>query len=535
MSWAAFMKNNGSRIGGIIYALICSGLFAFPLLTAIYYHGDFTYLTNESVAYRYFLSERLVEGDNTAWIWNGQLTTAIQNVIFFLINRYLEPTDLQGRLQLFSFLTLGCYAVLMAGLFFVAGQNQKIKWIDRLLLAIVGLAPLYATKSQGFYYFLLPDYITLDVILAAGAVFLFQRECRLQPPDGSLSKVALLSGYGGLIAANKLFMAVPAVFLVGPSLLAHPHKISDTALRLIVAVASGLFVFLGVLLFFFLFDISGLQHMLPAWIRALRFPNGETNFWTEQWAGIMDAYWFIAALWIGATAVAIIHLIKDGTWRDGIVMICNIFGAMAALYILLKRPATTTAFEVSVLLVTFTAILLSSISQTKFYTGISLAAIAGLILYAGITFPIAAHRDWVAPSSDRARVRWQLHDEVIRMATGRKIITVIPGNEYHYDGVQELLLKGAADFGTWNISSSGQKIIDRYAPGMTFRNETMGGESPNKSYPDNILVLWWDDPNKQPLVEKYAALLEAINRKHVSCRRWDIPDNHFVVSACLLP
>ena len=529
------MNQRRERAWGIVYALVCGSLYSLPLFVVIHYKADFTYFANESLAYRYFLSERLSSGEY-AWIWQGHLTTSIQNFIYLVVDRFLapSPSDLHLRLQLFSVLTLTFYAVLTTGLFLIAGQTQRLDWRDRFLVAMIPLAPLYTTLS-GSYYHLAPDYWALDIILAAGAALLFQYEWRSKISDRSLFKIALLGGYCGLLAANKIYMSILGIFIVVPFLFSSPLRASSVALRAFIAFAGALLVLCMVLLIFYSFDVGALRRMLRVWFGSMASAGGKENLLTaDQYMTAWRSYGSFAALWLIATIIVLINFLATRARQTGILIACNAVGALAALYVLFYYPAGTTIFEVAILFLSFTAILVTSVPMSKAYVVAATATAISFVLRVSSPVNAADAFYWITHSSKMGEVRWQLHAEVMRIAAGRRIITVIPLNDYTYGGVQELLLKGAGDFPTWNVSASGQRLIDRYAPHMTFRY-AYGAENPNALYPGDVLVLWWDKPDAQPLVDKYPALGEAVNRKNVVCREWKQPELTFDIKACLLP
>ena len=118
---------------------------------------------------------------------------------------------------------------------------------------------------------------------------------------------------------------------------------------------------------------------------------------------------------------------------------------------------------------------------------------------------------WADGSGPRARAFWDLHREILRLADGKKIIVILPDDSYCYGGVQELLLKGASDFPTWEVSTRGQSILDKFAPGMVFRHE--GGRTlPDADFPRDTLVVWFEKPGCQPLTDRYRLLREAMSR-----------------------
>src|SRR5207253_6307011 len=58
-------------------------------------------------------------------------------------------------------------------------------------------------------------------------------------------------------------------------------------------------------------------------------------------------------------------LLATRTRQNGILIAGNAIGALVAFYIMFKRPAGTTFYEIAVLFLAFTAILLTSLSRTK--------------------------------------------------------------------------------------------------------------------------------------------------------------------------
>ena len=151
-----------------------------------------------------------------------------------------------------------------------------------------------------------------------------------------------------------------------------------------------------------------------------------------------------------------------------------------------------------------------------------------------MTFPAKHNISVVEESSQRAETMWQIHYDTLHLAAGRPIIVIIPDNSYHHEGVHEFLLKGAADFPTWNISAAGEKIIHRFAPGMTFRHE-YGGIPPSSAIPENVVVIWFDLLNSPALTEKYASLNEANLRPGVVCSERAVEKTDVTVHMCSLP
>jgi hypothetical protein len=69
--------------------------------------------------------------------------------------------------------------------------------------------------------------------------------------------------------------------------------------------------------------------------------------------------------------------------------------------------------------------------------------------------------------------------------------------------------------------------LDRLTGGMTFRTE-QGGEKPSAAYPTGVTVAIFDRAGAEPLVSRYPALREAVERRNARCHRWELTDRNFV-------
>ena len=532
------------RLPSIAYTVVCAALFAFPLLLSLHYQANFFSLSNESLAYRFFASERILNGEGgNVWLPQGHLTSSLQHVILWGIDRFagFGVDDLQSRIQLFSIATLGINVLLMSLIFGLAAWSHSLRWTDRLLLAFAALAPIYVNK-HGIYFYLRPDYLNLDIVLMATAVFLFQREWRRPQANRIWLRVAYIGVFCGLIAGTKISMAIIGIVLFAPALLSEPFNAKSFSLRLILGGTCALLSFLLVLMAFYLFDFHSVLEMFTAWGKFALNPGGENNFWSFRFNYFLREYFYgyIILFWIVVTVlflVGISFLRKERTILKEIVLfIVNVLVVGACVYFLVKRPAGTTFFEVSVILVALSAIVLSALPAYGWFRAVIPIALLAWVVHATVTFPYEQTVSCLKESSKSARYLWGLHNEILRLAGGRQIIVIFPNNKYHHEGVQEFLLKGAADFPTWNISSKGQWIIDKYAPGMTFRHEG-GGTPPNDPIPGDVVVLWFDRPDLQPLTERYPELRKAVGRDGTLCQEWVIEKGGNILMAaraCLL-
>jgi hypothetical protein len=101
----------------------------------------------------------------------------------------------------------------------------------------------------------------------------------------------------------------------------------------------------------------------------------------------------------------------------------------------------------------------------------------------------------------------------------------VPDNRYQYGDVFIVMLKGASDFPSWNVTSNGQWIIDRYAPGLSF----VSGADADPP-PDNSTLIWYKSSMLKNIPERYPRLAEAIAKSQKSSFAMSIPVSDSVPS-----
>jgi len=522
----------------LLYVLIPALLFALPFLASVYFGADPLTLANESVAYRFLYSERLLGGEgSTVWVLGGFLTTAIQNLLLAGIDTFsgLAADDLRGRIHLFAHATIVLHCLLAAGIFFVAAQSRRLLWIDRLLLALVGLGPLYLTRTVGFYYYSTPDYLLTNVVLILAAVFLFQNEWRRGEEGNPLLRCALLGCFAGIMVANKITMAPLAVVMLAPALMAGTVRVGTVMARIqaVAVCAAGVFIF--VVLSFYVFNIFAFFGMFQNWMSIILNPGsqedfdvtlGRVSFWVFAfWRDLVRySYGYIIAFWLLSLLATLVLGLKGKLFhlRSLVVVALSLLSGIAWVYFLYKRPAGTTFFEASVTLLGLSSCVLTLVAPTRggrTFIGVAFTvwAIVGIS-----TFNSDQNLTSLRQSGLLADHLWRLHREVLEFANGRDVVVIHPENHFGYRGVPEFLLKGSADTPTWNVSSRGEKIVHRYAPGMSFRHE-YGGTPPNAPLPERTVVYWVDLPWLEPLSKLYPTLREAIENPANEVRQWVIP------------
>jgi len=262
--------------------------------------------------------------------------------------------------------------------------------------------------------------------------------------------------------------------------------------------------------------------MLPKYVDFMLEAGGETQFWSSGTLFFLGyGYAYFIVFWIVASIVAAVVVggLTDRRSTARLVVSASVILGVTQFYALYRRPAGTTAFETASLLLAFAAIALACVSERRVASWFILASLAVWTVCCGWTFSWEANTRLVAESAPYARALWKLHDEILGMARGRPIVVIIPDNSFSHGGVHELLLKAAADFPTWNISSRGQWLINRYGPGLTFRHEH-GGASPEDAIAQGAVVVWYDRPDKLPLKQRYRSIAAASERVGTVTRDW---------------
>jgi hypothetical protein len=118
---------------------------------------------------------------------------------------------------------------------------------------------------------------------------------------------------------------------------------------------------------------------------------------------------------------------------------------------------------------------------------ISAMAFAFLIATA-ISRPFDTVIWWAAKSSKVADEQWRFFQDGMTHAGANGVRYYIPNNNYQYSDVFIMLLKGASNFATSDVTGGGRWIMDKYAPGLSFVLDRE--QSGLESIPANSTVVW---------------------------------------------
>jgi len=505
----------------LFVGIIISTLFALPVLCMVYYDGSYIAFANETVAARYFTSAKYIYYEiPNVWLPQGHLTTSIQNLILFLfeLNLTNHPlNDWNSIINQFSISYSAIVIIINSIIVFHALYNRRLGYQDLALLFLVMNAPIYTTKHAGFYYSVLPDYIYLNMVIISSALYLFL--CNRGKELQSITKNhALMSGvFIGLAISNKITMLPIACLSLAP-LISNQINYSILLKKSFLIICASVLTYLFIMCASVNFDIVDLNYVFSnilmfsnsGWIEPGFFKNIELFLFGYSYGITLLLSLFIIAI-IG---YMVITQIRD---KKGINICLSmlLIGYLVYGYFVMKRPAGTTFYEANTAFIAISAMSISCIKM-KFKRNIILILLLVSGSYAYFTFPFAENYNLIIYS----KIKLNRSNEIIHsiIENEKDIIAVIPRNEYVFDDYLVFLLKGVADFPSWNIVN-GSEILEKLLPySLEFRTE-QGGEKPNYPYPDDATIVIYDRLDFEPLSEKYPMLDEAISKRQ--CKSWE--------------
>jgi hypothetical protein len=503
------------RLAWLGVALVASALFAFSTVAVFVYQADYFTIAGESAAYRFFLVDRFMHGDRSnLFLPQGYLTSLLHNVVYILVVPSGNIRDqLREVVNLWGHVYTAGVCLLVAAVMVYALVRPALPSLAKAGVVVAALGAEFCTVKAGFYYSYLPDYYLLNMALAPciTLAFLWVR-WRSAEPSRLVSGV-LLGALVGLTASNKVSI-LPLAML--PVVLFVARDLRRPALALLDAVVSGcaaIVAFVLVHLLLYRFNIDMIRRVLPLWLEVVFNPGGEASFW-EQFVNTYlyeFNYLYIYLLLFIALLLAAVVLVRQtiqrvGTLASWLAYLAILGVALFSLYAIVKRPAGTTAFEGSTIAFALIGCLVGLEARDRLQALGGWIVVGAIALLALTTFPVRHHLLTLADTRPRADDIWALHAKI--MATGRPAVVVIPDNSYGFGSVEEGLMKGFSAYPTWVIRE-GRDGLDRYAPGMTFRE---AGSTPklNDPYPTNMTLVVFERRDLGPTAEKYPALNAAM-------------------------
>ena len=150
--------------------------------------------------------------------------------------------------------------------------------------------------------------------------------------------------------------------------------------------------------------------------------------------------------------------------------------------------------------------------------------IAFFIFSASSSFPGKAYIGIISASKEEAEVRWSAFHRTNERANGRPVVFFIPDNWYHAQDVFIVLLKGTADFPTWNVTANGRPVLERFAPGLEFRSQRSNPVQPRRE--SNALYAWNEAPGLPPVRSFFPELDAALREQRASVQEIDLKTGH---------
>lgn len=458
----------------------------------------------------------------------GYLVSLVHNAAYWLLQCIpnVAQGSLETKLDLFALVSIALLTVAGCAWFWWAARRSNIlRNEDYLLLALTTLVPIYATRLMGFDYCLMADYHFLNMVLCLATLLVFQVEWRRPASEFSTWRMIALGAFVGSAAANKITLLAVVLVTLIPNFAQGRLSAANVLKRCSLAFASATAAFTLVHACSYLFNFKALLTAIPIWWHFVSNPGGETAFWKTIFSNFLRSfsYSYIIYYSIGGIVLSTTFLIvrREFDRRTTLVSLYCLLGLVANAYFVIKRPAGSTLFDSVLFTLLLSSILLTVASHHRIVRLFIGTAVASWTLYAVGTFDVSHLYEVIANSRDRSEAKWQAFQRVQQMSAGRPIEVIFPDNSYHHEGVFELLLKGASDFPTWNITSGRHTVLDRYSPHTTYRHN-YGGLSPNAPYPGDSTLVWFDLPNAAPLTTQYPALGQAISRPDVRLAHWKV-------------
>lgn len=494
--------------------------FCAPLISALALDAGFLSLANETLAYRFFYSERMLAGETLA-VGVGYLVSVVHHIVYLSMHVFpsVAAASLETRLDLFSLLTIGALSATLCGILFIAIRSSRLLLIDHILLVMTMLVPLYGTVIMGFLYALMADYHLVNIILCTATLLLFQWVWR-NTSMVSRPTVIALGIFVGIAMANKITMLVPAGVILVPAVFHRSAKWHEILLRTLLAMVGMVAAFALVHLLSYLGSVPRTLAGLRIWWAFASNPGFEPAFWTDLFnvfiVGFNYGYFFaysLGVLLFFTIALAIRRELFN--WTSLLVLIYCVAAFGACLFFVGKRPAGSTLFDSTLFIFTLSAVIFTVTTAWKSARLLIVLSFAGWIALAGVTFSAGKLHSMIASSRLDSKIKWAVFDFTRQLANGRPIEVIYPDNSFHHEGPFELLFKAATDFPTWQISTGKRTILDRYAPGMSFRHNP-GETTPKMPYDGGRVLVWFDLPESQPLEMRYRELAKILSRSGVS-------------------
>src|SRR5581483_2462450 len=329
-------------------------------------------------------------------------------------------------------------------------------------------APFLCTHTTGFYYAMLPDYYQVGMVLMLVTVIGFFVVDKLRRVG--ICHILILGCWIGLVGSNKISWLPFGALVLAPVVARQATAPRQLLLTAGAAGSAALLTFVLVPLAVYSFNLATIQRVAPGWLRFVLNPGQQPTFWTEfvdlyltQYNYFVLFVLFCVTLVVVAARLALARCSLSSRRRDVLVVALIIGVALFSLWSVIQRPAGTTAFETTVMVIGLTALLIGRWGRDPIVACTAYIGVLGLIVLALSTFQLRHNISVIADSGERAAKNWEIYDDIV--GRGHPAVVVIPDNTYAFESVAEGLLKGFIDGPTWNIAPPGQARLDRLTGG----------------------------------------------------------------------
>jgi hypothetical protein len=525
------------RLGtAILMAAVCG----FPALLLWWHDVSPVVVAAESIGYRYFWSIRvLAREDSFLFMLQGQTPGLVQHGLVLVLDLLQVPFEaLRARLELYSYLFLALNLLLLLLTIVMAFISRQLTHIDRMLVAITAIASSWSSR-WALFSALAPDYYATEAMLAVVALVVFLLHLRSGESKRPLMRLLLLGLLVGLMAGTKVTLVGVALVMATPTLLAAPSPIVGMVRAGVVGAIAAV-TFVGLTLGFYLFDWSVLVRYAVRWPSSAAGLGADPAFWASIFRpdSLVTLGWsdngYILMVGSGWLIVLAVGLAVDARrrrseWFLPVLAMVIMAVALAHAVGLSIRGAASTLFEFSLFFLMSSSAVIASMKSDNVQRMMALGFTTLIGLHCTIIGGLNARQMFgTAQLTASTQTVWEIHDWIVGQT--RPVVFYLPTNDYSAGLVEEVLLKGASDRPTWNITS-GRWIIDRLAPDLSF-TQTLREVVPGS------VVMWVESANLISLTETTPALREALEREGVSCRQWDLrtyPWWERTVRACTVP
>ena len=516
------MKSSIEGLSSRFFVLLSAATFSTPFLLAVYFKCGFIKLANENLAYRYFFHERLSQGEEV-FLGVGYLTTLLQTPLYWSTQLFAQIFDLNifQELNLFAFSSLGLFSLLMVSIAIAACLSRVLTNGDRMALAALMFMSIFGSRYVGFDYYLLAEYYLCNMLLYTANLYVFLFNFRKSPPKISLIILGIICG---LSITNRITLLPYCLFCASPSLFSGAASFYSGCKRIFIYSFFSLLTFLFAHFIVFFPKVSCFFKAIKLWFNFINAPGAPLgNIEIKDVLSLVGKYMIedffaqTACIVLCILILILFSLVSPQPFLRRIRPYLILGSIVAPIYLLfvLKYPARSSLFDANMvwlsLILGLTAIGLRQ--EKSRYFALVLVYSCGLLLgYSKFDWQIC--ETFLRKSGPNERLAIQNFNAIRSIAGDLPCVVVLPGNEYHHEGVFEFFLKASSDFPTWQIGRGRETVLKKYFPNLSFRHAVVdyGGPSPDLPYPDNCVLVWFSSPDFQDLPDRYPIMKEAVAR-----------------------